>query len=102
MRNGQKLIVAIAMLLGASAAMADSYDDGLTAFIQGDMTRAYGLLLPLAENGHPEAQYHIGYMYRTGTGVKMNEREAIKWYSKAAKQGHATAFYQVNLIKKTQ
>ncbi len=40
-------------------------------------------------------QANLGYMYESGIGVKRNFKEAVKWYSKAAKQGHAGA--QTNL-----
>ena len=36
-----------------------------------------------------------GVMYAKGEGVKKDEAEAVKWYTKAAQQGHALA--QVNL-----
>ena len=33
----------------------------------------------------------MGFMYEKGHGVDVNYKKAIKWYKKAAKQGHAEA-----------
>lgn len=40
-----------------------------------------------AELGSLDAQKLLGFMYRTGTGVKKNYPEAVKWYRLAADQG---------------
>ena len=44
-----------------------------------------------AERGNVGAQYHLGYLYFSGRGVKMNYEEALKWYKLAAKQGNTFA-----------
>ena len=43
-----------------------------------------------AENGDPEAQYYLGRVYH-GNGVPEDDKEAVKWYRKAAEQGNAAA-----------
>ena len=48
-----------------------------------------------AEQGHAEAQCHLGIMYANGQGVEKDESMAVKWYRKAAEQGHTKA--QANL-----
>ncbi len=48
-----------------------------------------------ADKGDPEAQCHIGHSYRTGSGVKKDSAEGVKWLRKSAKQGNALA--QCNL-----
>ena len=45
-----------------------------------------------ALQGHVEAQFRVGNMYRSGT-VVFNSSEANNWYRKAAEQGHAEAQY---------
>ncbi len=46
----------------------------------------------LAGLGNPDAQYNVGLMYSVGQGgVPQDYAEAIKWYHKAAEQGHARA-----------
>ena len=35
------------------------------------------------------AQHNLGYAYLNGEGVAQDDGEAVKWYRKAADQGHA-------------
>jgi TPR repeat protein len=44
-----------------------------------------------AEEGDIQNQAHLGDRYRQGTGVKKDEKEAARWYRKAALNGHANA-----------
>lgn len=44
-----------------------------------------------AEQGEADAQYRLGTCYAFGDGVETNEAEALKWYHKAAEQGHEGA-----------
>ena len=67
------------------------YDSALAAYEAGDYETAFKELLPLAEEGHAEAQANIGFMYFKGLGVPQDYAEALKWYRKAAEQGHAAA-----------
>ncbi|MBI5251121.1 MAG: SEL1-like repeat protein [Desulfomonile tiedjei] len=48
-----------------------------------------------AEAGDPRAQFHLGNILVSGTGVTKDYVEAVKWYRKGAEQGYAPA--QVNL-----
>jgi len=43
--------------------------------------------------GDANAQYFLGNMYQTGRGVTKNDTEAVKWFSKAAEQGHTGGQY---------
>jgi len=45
----------------------------------------------MAEKGNAEAQNALGLRYAQGDGVKLNEREAVRWFSKAAEQGNVAA-----------
>ncbi len=51
-------------------------------------------LLP-AQQGDPQAQVFLGYLYETGQGVQQNFSRAAQWYWKAAEQGNAIAQYQL-------
>jgi len=44
-----------------------------------------------AQQGDAEAQYRLGVLYDKGVGVKKDKREAVRWYRRAASQGHAKA-----------
>jgi len=39
----------------------------------------------------------LGFCYATGRGVAKNEKEAAKWFRKAAAQNHAGAQYNLSL-----
>ncbi len=48
-----------------------------------------------ADAGNAQAQFNLGVMYVQGEGVPKDDAKAVKWYQKAAAQGHADA--QFNL-----
>jgi hypothetical protein len=54
-------------------------------------TASFEQLRRMAEQGDPLAQNTLGLRYATGEGVKLDEREAVRWYIKAAEQGNVTA-----------
>jgi len=49
----------------------------------------------LAEKGDVRAQYNLGAMYARGDGIPEDNKEAVKWWRKAAKEGDARS--QFNL-----
>lgn len=95
------IILAIILGFASSAAMAemaDPLDRGILAFLKGDNSTALQIFRPLAKNGNKEAQYHLGYMYQTGTGVVQSSVEAFKWYALAARQGHNSAKVRARVV----
>jgi uncharacterized protein len=52
-------------------------------------------LFKLAEKGDADAQYELGRTYATGDGVTMDYGETLKWFRKAARQGHKEAKRQL-------
>ena len=50
-----------------------------------------------AIDGDADAQYELSGLYAEGEGVEQNLVEAVKWYHKAAEQGHDSAQYKVGL-----
>jgi uncharacterized protein len=80
---------------------ADQLEEGKTAFIKKEYQKAYALLLPLAEGGVTFAQTNIGYMLSQGLGVGKNEKEAIKWYEKAALKGDSNAQFNIGSMCET-
>ncbi|HLW77744.1 MAG TPA: tetratricopeptide repeat protein [Bryobacteraceae bacterium] len=50
-------------------------------------------ILPRAEAGDPEAQYHLARLYYYGQGVRQDYSEAFRWSRKAADQGNVKALY---------
>ncbi len=45
----------------------------------------------LAESGDPGAQYELGTRYHYGDGVTQSDPEAVKWFIRAAEQGHVVS-----------
>ena len=52
-----------------------------------------------ANLGDPEAQYELGMLYVTGTGIKKDHREAMYWFILAADRKHPAAVKQVEKLK---
>jgi uncharacterized protein len=50
-----------------------------------------------AEQGHAEAQFHLGGCYEKGLGVEKNSGEAFTWYCKSAQEGYAAAQFQMGV-----
>lgn len=67
------------------------FSQGRTLFLNRQYTEAATLLLPLAQQGHPGAQYSIGYLYHYGYGLPRNEKESVRWIAEAAARGHSLA-----------
>ncbi|MGA9977524.1 MAG: GAF domain-containing protein [Candidatus Sulfotelmatobacter sp.] len=54
-------------------------------------TSTLAQLRQLAEQGDPLAQNALGLRYAQGDGVKLDEGEAARWFTKAAEQGDVAA-----------
>jgi TPR repeat protein/putative methionine-R-sulfoxide reductase with GAF domain len=54
-------------------------------------TASIDQLRQLAEKGDSAAQNSLGLHYVNGEGVKQNEREAARWFTKSAEQGNVAA-----------
>jgi len=96
----KSIIFAAIIGFASSAALADRFDDGVVAFIKGDSATAMKIWQPLAKEGNAEAQYHLGYMFQTGTGVQKDNKKALYWYNMAAKNGHGKALVLAKVVEK--
>lgn len=96
------MFMAVILATASSLALADgkTFDDGAVAFIKGDGEAAYKIWKPLAEKGNTEAQYHLGYMYQTGTGVPADKSKALYWYNMAAKNGNGKAMVLAKVLER--
>ncbi len=61
-------VLVLALALSAPVLAADS-QAGLEAYNRDDYATALNEWRPLAEQGHPAAQYSLGFMYTNGLGV---------------------------------
>ncbi len=74
-----------ALVFAFAAPVAGQYfDTGDEASQRGDYAAALHDWLPLAEQGHAQAQYNLGITYLIGNGVAQDNAEAVRWYRKAA------------------
>jgi len=90
----------LAAVLLANVACAESpvaFEQGMNALLQGDFAEAYCQWKPLAEQGHAESQYNLGWLYANGNGVTVDMRQAFHWWNAAALQGHADAEFALGL-----
>lgn len=71
------------------------FEEGLAAYDRGDYATTLKEWRPLAEQGDPTAQHHLGWLYVIGHGVPQDYQEAVRWFRKAAEQGDRDA--QANL-----
>lgn len=58
---------------------------------QNKATIEFNAFLQLALEGVGYYQYGLGLMYERGLGTAVNEREALKWFEKAAERGVSSA-----------
>ncbi len=67
-----------------------------------DYAKAKNWYTTAANLGYAEAEYSLGRLYDTGTGVKQDKAAALAWYRKAAEQGHPAALQAINLKDETK
>lgn len=94
---GKIALAALALALGTAPATAD-VKKGVDAWSQGDYAAAVKEWTADAKRGDADAQYNLGYAYRTGKGVRTDIDAALEWYKKAAAQGHLRAADSVGHI----
>lgn len=51
-----------------------------------------------AEQGDPDGQCNLGYMFEMGFGVNQDYSEAVKWYRKASEQGLSGGQYHLGYM----
>jgi len=93
--HSQILSVLLGTLFVSNGAFAQGYEEGRSAYINGDYQSAYTILRPLADAGDAEAQKMMGIMYDYGHGVTANPQQALEWYIRSAEQGQTAVQYQV-------
>lgn len=87
----KRLVVALALALGAAGPAQADLAAGVAAFEAGNYAEAERELRPAAKNGDAEAQYRIAQMHEHGLGTVANYSVAWNWYKRAADKGHLDA-----------
>lgn len=75
-----------------------TYYAGVEAMDAGDYDTAIPLFIESAEAGLEIAQYNLGVLYYSGTGVPQDYAAAFKWTQMAAEQGHTNSQYNLGTL----
>jgi serine/threonine protein kinase len=75
-----------------SVSTTRSYDEAITLYKAKRFDEALPLLQILADQGSARAQNKMGECYYNANGVGYDEKKALEWFVKAAKNGNADAF----------
>ena len=87
----QKIFIAILVVLGSITLVSADVKKARQAYVINNYETAF-YEYSISKNKMDEYdQTRFGYMYDMGYGVEQNYHEAIRWYSKAAAQGYASA-----------
>jgi TPR repeat protein len=97
MRRRAAALFVIVLLALAGSAEAD-LGRGVAAYQRGDYRAALAEWRPLADAGHADAQFYLGFLYENGRGVAADDRAAVDWYRRAAEQDHREAAKRLALI----
>ena len=70
----------------------------MESIASGDYASAVIIFKPLAESGDSFAQFSMGQLSESGTGVPKNVREAARWYKLAADAGQTDAMTNLGFL----
>jgi TPR repeat protein len=70
-------------------------ETGFSPLNAGVDTASLAQLQEMAAHGNPAAENALGLRYATGEGVKQDEAEAARWFTKAAQHGNVTAQFRL-------
>jgi len=101
MKKLKRLIpISLILFLLSVVGCANEFNDGMEAFKRKDYKIAFDKWKPLAEQGHDDAQYKLGKLYREGLGVAQDYVEAYKWYYIVAKKGYGGGNRYMKMVKR--
>lgn len=78
--------------------MEESWQDAHRLYYEGDHQGAYERYVALAEQGVPEVQVSLGYLYFSGEGTKKDLEKASYWLAQAADRGDYEALWYLSQI----
>ena len=101
----KKLLVALCLILiisigSVKVSEGADFQDGMWAYTMKDYATALRELKPLAEQGHPQAQYYVGAMYAFGNGVQKDHVFAHMWADIALKNGNQRGKTIISIVEK--
>jgi len=90
-----------ALTMERAAANGDpiaQYELAIARLEAGDTSEGVRLLRQSAENGLAPAQYRLGKLYETGSGVALDLPDARRWTERAANAGHVKAMHNLGIF----
>lgn len=81
----------LASIFATGCSKSYTFQDASAVYNNGNYSKAFKLLQPIAEKGDPDAQNNLGAMYANGEGVTKDYQQAEKWYRLSANQGNSSA-----------
>lgn len=63
--------------------------------MKADPIKAKKLFIMAAEQGHADAQLHLGQMHYQGLGVERNFKEALRYFQAASQAGNLLAVFNL-------
>jgi len=101
----QKAILLLSLIAAAApypvTAQQTSPPPRLTIQQQTDPAEALKIWWPRAHRGDANAQYELGLLYGTGTGLALDLAKSAEWHRRAAEQGHDKAQAMLGLFYNT-
>jgi TPR repeat protein len=77
-----------------------NWHEGIRSFQKQNFRDAFIRLKPIAENGQPDAEYAVGFMYFYGRGVVESRKKALYWIERAAHHNQPDAKKALKIIGK--
>ncbi|MCR5723303.1 MAG: tetratricopeptide repeat protein [Lachnospiraceae bacterium] len=92
------LLRSIERLFNSNDSANTLYESGYKYYEERKFEEAADLWIKAANKGLAEAQHALGLLYENGDGVEKSIDKALKWYNKAAEQGHEEAQKSFNSL----
>lgn len=87
----KKTVLALGLLSLSGLAFSGDFVDAYEAASAEEYTKAAKIWHNLADQGNPDAQFNLAMIYHSGVAGPLDEKEAVKWYQKAANNGQVQA-----------
>ncbi len=93
-------IIILSVLIAFSANAYADFSTGIDAYTKKDYVTALKEFKTVADQGNPDAQFMLGYMYASGKGVLQDYIKAHMWFNLSASQGNERAMESRDKIVK--
>lgn len=91
-------ISCVAILFFMRSAFADSYSDGMKAYMQGDYELAQVQWLQAVKQNDAKAMFNLGLLHEQNKIASADQKKSENWYRLSGKHGYAAAdFHLANL-----